>query len=135
MAAFFFYVRIVWFLKNCPFWCSSNLTASNESLFCTRFIRHNTVSHWFSCILSHRCTHASFFSPLKPVSYFSKVSVQCSLVKICQVVFEQASLFQTDDTLLMNFCWQVLTVSCHTRTGTAPSDGFKFTFNFCFIGR
>lgn len=76
-----------------------------------------------------------FPPPPKPVSYFSKVSVQCSLVKICQVVFEQASLFQTDDTLLMNFCWQVLTVSCHTHTGTAPSDGFKFTFNFCFIGR
>lgn len=41
---------------------------------------------------------------------------------------------QTDVTLLMNFSWQVLTVSCHAHTGTVPSDGFEFIFNFCVIG-
>lgn len=72
----------------------------------------------YNC-LSHTCTFAS----LTHMKFLFTRRQNGAALRL-----QQASPSQTDDMLLMNFFWQVLTVSCHARTGTTSSDVFKFSF-------
>lgn len=85
------------------FWMKvySDRMASNESNFL--YTLHNTFIYILYVYILRPLPHEAY------ISFFSKVSVQCSLVKTCQVgVFvEQAFLFQTDVMLLMSFCLRV----------------------------
>lgn len=78
------------FLKSCLFGRSFNLTEwlLMSLTLCTLFTLHNAVCHSLSRPPLHTYIYMYIFRPLPHEAYicfFSKVSIQCSSVKTCQV--------------------------------------------------